>query len=88
MYACLLGAWFFFFKPEGVSNITTKPLAQLVISDIVAAVLWVIIGAILFRALSKPNPRPDFQEAWGKFGLVLGLGVLGFGAVFIYLRTP
>ena len=74
-------------QTRGRVNITTKPLAQLVISDIVATVVWVIIGFILLRALFKPNPRPDYQEAWGTFGLVLGVGVLVLGAVF-FISAP
>ena len=85
VYACLLGA-LFFFKPEGVSNIGTKPLAQLALGDIVAALFWIIIGLFLLRALFKPNPRPDLQEAWGMFGLVAG-GVLFLGGLFLYVRA-
>jgi hypothetical protein len=55
MCACLLGA-LFIFRPEGASDVTTKPIAQLAIGDIMAAVVWVIIGLLLLRALFKPNP--------------------------------
>jgi hypothetical protein len=61
VYACLFGA-LFIFRPEGASDVTTKPIAQLAIGDIMAAVVWVIIGLLLIRALFKPNPRPDFRR--------------------------
>jgi hypothetical protein len=35
-------------------------------------------------ALFNPNRRPDFQEAWGYFGLVLVLGAVVLGVVFLY----
>jgi hypothetical protein len=86
MYACLLGA-LFIFRPEGASDVTTKPIAQLAIGDIMAAVVWVIIGLLLLRALFKPNPRPDYQEAWGLLSVVLIIGALVLGALFLYLRA-
>jgi hypothetical protein len=86
VYACLFGA-LFIFKPEGLSDVTTKPLAQLSIGSIMAAVLWVVIGLVLLNAFFKPNPRPDFQEAWGFLGFVLSIGALLLGALFLYLRA-
>jgi hypothetical protein len=86
VYACLFGA-LFIFRPEGLSDVTTTPLAQLRIGDILAAVLWVVIALVLLIAFFRPNPRPDFQEAWGLFGLVLSIGALLLGALFLYLRA-
>jgi hypothetical protein len=87
VYACLFGA-LFIFRPEALSEgwITTRPLAQLTIGDITGFVLWVVIGLVLMYALFNPKRRPDFQEAWGYFGLVLVLGAVVLGAVFLYLR--
>src|SRR5262249_6977964 len=86
VYAGLFGA-LFIFRPEGLSNVTSKPLAQLYIGDILAAVLWVVMALVLLNAFFRPNPRPDFQEAWGLFGLVLSIGALLLGALFLYLRA-
>jgi hypothetical protein len=86
VYACLFGA-LFIFRPQGASDVTTKPVAQLAIGDIMAAVVWVIIGLLLLRALFKPNPRPDYQEAWGRLSVVLIIGALVLGALFLYLRA-
>src|SRR5262249_48647340 len=86
VYACLFGA-LFIFKPEGLSDVTTKPLAQLSVGDIFAAALWVVIALILLNAFFKPNPRPDFQEAWGLVGLVVSIGALLLGALFLYHRA-
>jgi len=87
VYACLFGA-LFIFRPEALSegSITTRPLAQLTIGDITGSVLWVVIGLVLMYALFNPKRRPDFQEAWGYFGLVLVLGAVVLGAVFLYFR--
>jgi hypothetical protein len=83
----LFGA-LFIFRPEALSEgwITTRPLAQLTIGDITGSVLWVVIGLVLMYALFNPKRRPDFQEAWGYFGLVLVLGAVVLGAVFLYFR--
>jgi len=85
VYACLFVA-LFIFRPEGLSEVTTKPLAQLAIGNIIAGVVWVIFGLLLLNALLKPNPRPDFQEAWGVVSVIV-LGALVLGAVFLYLRA-
>ena len=84
VYACLFGA-LFIFRPE--ADVSSKPLAQLSIGDVLAAVLWVVIALVLLNAFFRPNPRPDFQEAWGLFGLVLSIGALVLGALFLYLRA-
>jgi hypothetical protein len=39
------------------------------------------------KAFFKPNPRPDFQEGWGYFSVVLILGALVLGALVLYLRA-
>ena len=85
VYACLFGA-LFIFRPEASSEgwITTRPLAQLTIGDITGSVLWVVIGLVLMYALFNPKRRPDVQEAWGYFGLVLVLGAVVLGVVFLY----
>jgi hypothetical protein len=86
VYACLFLA-LFFFRPDGLSEITTKPLAQLAIGNIVGAVVWVIIALLLLNALFKPNPRPDFQEAWGVVSVVVLSAALVLGMLFVYLRA-
>jgi hypothetical protein len=86
VYACLFGA-LFIFRPQGASDVTIKPIAQIAIGDIVAAAVWVIIGLLLLRAPFKPNPRPDYQEAWGLLSVVLIVGALVLGALFLYVRT-
>jgi hypothetical protein len=75
VYGGLFGL-LFVFTPEGVSEgwIPKRPFAELTIGDAAAAVLWFGIGCMLFRALFNPNPRPDFREHWGYFGLVLFAG--------------
>jgi hypothetical protein len=89
VYACLLGL-LFVFVPEGVSEgwITKRPFAELTIGDVAAAALWwlaaaylVRTGFIMFRALFSPNPRPDFREHWGYFGLALFAVTLIIAAV-------
>jgi hypothetical protein len=86
VYACLFLA-LFFFRPEGLSEITSKPLARLAIGNIVGAVVWVIIALLLLNALFKPNPRPDFQEAWGVVSVVVLGAALVLGMLFLYLRA-
>jgi hypothetical protein len=85
VYACLFLAWFYF-KPEGASEIASRPFSQLTIGDIVGTVIWLIIGLLLLNALFKPNPRPDYQETWGIVSIVV-LAALVLGVVFLYLRA-
>jgi hypothetical protein len=77
VYACLFGL-LFVFRPEGVSEgwITKRPFAELTIRDVAAAALWGLAAVYLVRALFNPNPRPDFREHWGYFGLVLSAAAL------------
>jgi hypothetical protein len=86
VYACLFAA-LFFFKPEGASELTTKPLSQVSLGNIIGAVVWIIVALLLLNALFKPNPRPDFQEAWGFVSVVLIVGALCVGVLFLYLRA-
>jgi hypothetical protein len=83
VYACLFLV-LFYFRPEGASEVTTKPLSQVSLGDIIGAVVWIIVALLLLTALFKPNPRPDYQEAWGVVSVVVLGGAVVLGAVFLF----
>jgi len=85
VYACLFGALYIFI-PKGMSEgwLTTRPFAELTLGDIGGPILWVGAGILLIRALFNPNPRPDFREAWGYFGLLL---IAVFGGLYFYFHA-
>jgi hypothetical protein len=84
LYACCFGV-LFIFMPEGVREgwITTKPFSALNLGDVLGALVWLLIGMKLFHALFKPNPRPDFREALGWFGVAL-IGVVALAGVVLH----
>lgn len=76
----------FALMPESIRNgwITTKPLSQFTLGDVLIALAWVFIGLKLIHSLFRPNPRPDFREAWGWFGgAIFGLLTLTGSALYL-----
>jgi hypothetical protein len=79
-------------RPEGLSELPTIRVTNQAArptrpGDIAITVVWAIIALLLMKAFFKPNPRPDFQEGWGYFSVVLILGALVLGALVLYLRA-
>jgi hypothetical protein len=85
IYACAFGV-LFYFTPQGLQDgwLFTRPFSALTLSDVLGALVWVLIGIKLGHALFNPNPRPDFREQLGWLGVGI-IGLLALAATAIYL---
>ena len=85
IYACCFGV-LFIFMPEGMKEgwLTTRPFSALTLGDVLGSLVWILIAIKLGHALFNPNPRPDFRETLGWFGVGL-IGLAAFAWIVVYL---
>ena len=75
-----IAAWIF--KPD---DITSVPLANLTIADILKTLVWVGVIILLIRALFNPSDEDAARDGWGGLGLVMiATCVLGGVALIVW----
>ena len=86
VYAGIFGL-LYYFTPDSLRDgwLFSRPFAALTLSDVLTALVWLLILLRLVHALFNPNPRPDFREHYGWLGVVsIGLSVtalIAFAAI-------